>query len=122
MMICIILRKMRILRRFVASILVEHTIAPGTVLRVVEPMALRRVDDTGVDSFGHDDTLIFASGDGIMSVVRSPKFGKRYNISNRQLVQATSAKPSQALHQQQKPQQQKALRPVPSDLRGKKLS
>jgi hypothetical protein len=121
MVICIILRKMRILRRLVSLMLTEQVIAPGTSLRVVEPMALQRVDGTGVDSFGHDDVLIFASGDGIMSIVRSPKLGKRYNISNRQLMQATSAKPNVA-QQVQKPIQQKATRPVPSDLRGKKLS
>ena len=102
------------LRDVIRSILRETYVpAPGTVVRVVEPVSLNRTNETGTDTFGHEEKLIFVGSDGVMYQVRSPRTGQRYAIPPRQFDKVMAPMGHRIAP--------KKGRPVPPTLRGMKV-
>jgi hypothetical protein len=94
--------------------IIENSIPVGTKLNVVEPIAIKHAGSDTIDTFGHGETLIFVGSDGITAQVRSPEKGRRYYLSHSILLKATA--PSRTALQQP------VRKPVPADLRGKRMT
>ncbi len=93
-----------------SCLLEQKRLDAGTLLTIVEPVALTRQDGAGTDTFGHDEKLVVVSCDDISCVLRSPRTLKRYTSSLRVIERTTSAS-----NNAQK------LKQVPSTLRGKRM-
>ncbi len=92
-----------------SCLLEQKRLNAGTLLTVVEPVALTRQDGVGTDTFGHDEKLVVVSCDDISCVLKSPRTLKRYTSTLRVIERTTSVSDTQKLKQ------------VPSTLRGKRM-
>lgn len=94
-----------------ACLLEQRQFKVGTLLTVVEPVALKREDGAMTDTFGHDERLMIISSDDIACIVKSPRTGKRYTTTHRILDRVCAAPSSEPVKG----------KPVPATLRGKRM-